>query len=441
MRPLYFLLRITLPYALAVFFRKRKTLNAQQKFNAQTIFVCNHPSAFFDPLVAANYQFPIVYFMTRGDIFKSWLHPITWASHMVPIYRTEQDGQDAREKNKDVFVKVRKVLRRKKSLILFAEGYTDNVFIRSLKTIKKGPARIGFGTMDSSNWELDINVQAIGLNYTHPKHFRSDVVIKMGELIPLKDYKSEYLENPNKAITDLTRRITESMQKQITYIEDKTLADFVEHLLILSRKGMNNFHFNPSDTMEDRFRYSQHVADTVNAAYDETEPKWKKLKMDSDAYFRIEKQEKINENWVYKTAINQPPNTLNTWFLFILGLPITILGLIHQFIPYIIVKRFVESSFKRDVFWSGVKITVGAALSLLYNLPAIFLFHHYVYESYLLAIAYFLIVPTYSGLFAYMQIKKMKDLIAYQRADKDKIKTLTKQRADLLKQMDTLGLC
>ena len=94
MRPLYLLLRILLPYVMTIFYRRSRTLNAQKTFNAQTIFVSNHPSAFIDPLVAGNFQMPVLYFVTRGDIFKAWLHPVTWASHMVPIFRQAEDGAD-----------------------------------------------------------------------------------------------------------------------------------------------------------------------------------------------------------------------------------------------------------------------------------------------------------------------------------------------------------
>jgi hypothetical protein len=122
MRPLYLLLRFLLPHFFGLFYRKSRTLNAQKKFNAQTIFVSNHPSAFIDPLVAGNFQIPVIYFVTRGDIFKFWLRPITWASHMVPIFRMAEDGADSHLKNKESFRYLRKVLLRKKSLILFGEG-------------------------------------------------------------------------------------------------------------------------------------------------------------------------------------------------------------------------------------------------------------------------------------------------------------------------------
>jgi glycerol-3-phosphate O-acyltransferase/dihydroxyacetone phosphate acyltransferase len=432
MRPLYLLLRILLPYVMVIFYRKTRSINTQKRFNAQTIFVCNHPSAFIDPLVAGNYQMPVLYFVTRGDIFKWWLKPITWATHMVPIFRKAEDGADSMEKNKDSFRYLRKVLKRKKSLILFGEGYTDNTFIRSLKVIKKGPARIGFDTMVECDWSEDIKVQAIGLNYSHPKHFRSDVVVSFGELISLKDYKEIYEKSPSKAITKLTRAVQASMQEQITYVDQKDLAPFVENIMILTRKGMNHFHHDATIPLLERHAYSKDLATKINEKYEEDAPYWKNLKTTVTAYFEKLKTAKINENWVNRYADSSSKKVMSTILVFLLLMPMTLIGLVHQFIPYMVIKKFVEVRFKRDVFWSGVKLLVGATLSTIYNFAFIFLFCAYVYQNFWLAVAYFLLVPALTGITAYVQINKLTDALAYKKADEKQLTELVAERKEIL---------
>lgn len=439
MRPIYLLLRILLPYVMYIFYRRSKTLNSQKKFNAQTIFVCNHPSAFIDPLVAGNFQKPVLYFVTRGDIFKSWLQPVTWASHMVPIFRAAEDGADSHEKNKDSFRYLRKVLMRKKSLILFGEGYTDDVFIRSLKIIKKGPARIGFDTMEECNWDTDIKVQTISLNYSHPKYFRSDVLLAFGDIIHLKDYHAIYNQNPNTAITQLTRDIQTSMQKELTYVEDKSLAPFVENILILTRKGMNHFHHNADIPLADRYRYSQRIANEINESF-QANSDLQALKPKTETYFKKLKTKKIDENWVNRYASKKSLKWSKEKTLFWLGSPILLLGLIHQYIPHLVIKRFVEKTFRRDVFWSGVKLLLGAAFSTLYNLPFLFLFYAFVYPSYWLAFLYYLIVPVFSGLFTYIQVKKIQDLQKFAKANEKDLKELAEERAGLLADVHALKL-
>ncbi len=439
MRPIYLILRFLLPYVMVIFYRRTKSLNSQKRFNASTIFVCNHPSAFIDPLVAGNFQLPVLYFVTRGDIFKKWLAPVTWSSHMVPIFRKAEDGADSHEKNEDSFRYLRKVLMRKKSLILFGEGYTDDTFIRSLKVIKKGPARIGFDTMVECNWEAPIKVQTIGLNYTHPKQFRSDILLSFGECIELKTYKELYNQNPNVAITKLTREIQQSLQAQITYVEKKELAPFVENIQILTRKGMNHFHHEDSISLEKRYRYSQELADRINTEYEENAA-LESLKIDLETYFKALKSKKIEENWVYRYSKNKSKNWLKENLLFWLSSPILILGLLHNYIPHLIVKRFVEKTFRRDVFWSGVKLLLGAALATLFNLPFIFLFHAFIFPSYLLAIAYFLTIPAISGIITYKQVNQYKDLSRFSKANETDLINFSKQRAALLETIKALKL-
>ncbi len=427
---------------MGVFYRKARTLNAQKKFNAQTIFVSNHPSAFIDPLVVGNFQMPVIYFVTRGDIFTKWLQPVTWAAQMVPIFRTAEDGADSHEKNKDSFAYLKKVLLRKKSLVLFGEGYTDDVFIRSLKPIKKGPARIAFDAMSSSNWELDIKVQAAGINYEHPKYFRGNVVVSYGDCINLKDYKDLYEESSSRAITQLTRDVQKSLQEQITYVEKKNLAPFVEQIMILTRKGMNFFHSDKHIPLAKRYYYSKNLAQIVNKEFAEETPskKWIDLKQSIESYFEQGAKMNIDENWVASFNKTKNKALFPRVLKLIVGIPIIFLGLIHMFIPYFVIKKFVENTFKRDVFWSGVKMLLISFLAALINIPFIFIIPDYFEISYWFGAAYYLIIPALSGTIAYHYFKLLNDTIRIKNASKQDLIDLSQERNELLSTIKSLGL-
>lgn len=350
---------------------------------------------------------------------------------MVPIYRAEQDGEGTYQKNKDVFRSVQRVLKRKYSLIMFGEGYTDDVFIRSLKPVKKGPARIGFNTMEASNWELDIKVQPIGINYSDPNVVGSDVLLSCGEIIHLKDYKELYEENPAKAILQLTKEIEKGMQANITYIKDKKLADFLEHLLMLSRKGMNVWCYDKKLSLESRFKYSKALANRINAEFKEDD-QWANLKEKTQQYFEKLRKNDIHENEVYRYSTSQKkPNIARTLF-FTLCWPIMLVGVIHNIIPYLFVKKFVEKKFRRRVFWSGVKTVMGMIVMGLFHLPLIFLFYHYVYPSYWLGFAYYWAVPVITGTIAYEYIRLFKASMKFKKQPDQKLAELAKEREELL---------
>jgi 1-acyl-sn-glycerol-3-phosphate acyltransferase len=94
-----------------------------------------------DPLVVASLRLPIVFFMTRSDVFTPISRPLLWASHMLPIYR-QHDGEDTKAKNEEVFQKCSRILSFGRNLLIFGEGFTDDTFVRRLKPVKKGAVRI-----------------------------------------------------------------------------------------------------------------------------------------------------------------------------------------------------------------------------------------------------------------------------------------------------------
>jgi len=97
MRFLYFVFNIFLGYSLRLYFRKIRLVNATKNRFSSTIFVSNHPSAFMDPLIVSVLRKPIIFFMTRSDVFTKWTKPFLGSAHMIPIYR-QHDGGNATEK-------------------------------------------------------------------------------------------------------------------------------------------------------------------------------------------------------------------------------------------------------------------------------------------------------------------------------------------------------
>jgi len=141
MRILYFILWITLRYSLRVFYPRLKVIGSPVSLFRRTIYVGNHPASFMDPISVAALRFPSVFFMTRADIFTPVTKPILWACQMLPIHR-QHDGGDTREKNSKSFNQAARVLKYKRSLLIFGEGFTDDVFIRRLKPVKREPLKL-----------------------------------------------------------------------------------------------------------------------------------------------------------------------------------------------------------------------------------------------------------------------------------------------------------
>ncbi|MDP4683485.1 MAG: 1-acyl-sn-glycerol-3-phosphate acyltransferase [Crocinitomicaceae bacterium] len=439
MRLIYFILYFSLPYALRIFYRQVRTVNAPKEFLGGTIYVSNHPASFMDPLVIAALRNPIVFFMTRSDVFTPISRPLLWASHMLPIYR-QHDGVDTKDKNMETFDKCKAVLKGGRNLLIFGEGFTDDTPIRRLKPVKKGAARIGFTTLESLNWSKKIYMAAVGNNYTEPNLMRSDVLISTSDKICLNDYKELYLSNPNKAISDVTKLIEKLMKDQITHVEDVNLTTFHEQIMMISRKGMNARSYDPSISLKSRWEFSRKLALWLNDQETLNEG-LVALKNELDAYFKLIKKFKIADHYIYekseKNSVHRSVDLLKIILLF----PLALLGFLHCGLIYFGVKRFVEKSFKRKVFWGSTKLILGVVLFGILNIPSIFLFEAYIYPSYLLGLVYYAFIGIY-GFAAYqwvMSIKRFKEKGVINKADLSKFiskrKDLENKVSELLKEI------
>lgn len=427
MRPLYLLLKFSLAYSLRLFYRQKTVINKHSKRYDSTIYVSNHPNSFMDPMLIGAVNRPVVHFMTRSDVFKWWLKPILWAAHMLPIYR-QHDGEDTKAKNSDSFKDVNNHLRKGNNILIFGEGFTDDIPIRSLKPVKKGAIRMGFQALESLDWSVKIHVSALGVSYSDRNTIGSEFVVVNGDKICLNDYKEAYLQSKAKVVNELTKRIEREMQECIIYVRDKHWFSLHENIMRITRKGFNNESHDENVPLETRFRYAQNLATWVNS-HDVEDEALNALKKDLDGYFALIKRMKIEDSYVYSASKKEKLNTAADLAWLILFSPLALFGAINGFIPYIAAKKLTEKIMRRKVFWGSVKMMLGKLFGSLFVIPiacilASYLFPYYwpAYSSVLFVIVYFLIVPEFWRLsYEYGRIfKRWQTKRVVQKADLSK---------------------
>jgi hypothetical protein len=437
MRPLYFIFWLALGFSLRLFFRRVVQVRPGKSRFGRTIFVSNHPSAFLDPLVVARLRKPVLYFMTRSDVFNRFTRPIFWLAHMLPIYR-QQDGGDSQEKNKKVFQKATQALARNRNLLIFGEGITDDVFERRLKPIKKGAIRIGFTALDDLNWSVPIKVQGLGINYSNPGVFRSEILIAASDPIVLNDYKEAYLDNPSKVITELNRELELRMQAQITHVKSDEHIMLHEQIMMLTRKGLNVFCYDPALSLEKRWKYSQNLAEQINTPHIAEQIEKSGLITALNQYFAELKSRKLSEAELYWFTLSSHWR-LRTFFVLLMQLPFFLAGIVHVAAPYFFVKKFVERKFKRPVFWSSTKMAVLLVLMPLWNLILFWFAAHFLnLEWWLWILLFFGVYPITLGFYLFRRNATL--LIKSFRFNAQSLEKVVEMRNTLLKQMETFKL-
>ncbi|MFM1946104.1 MAG: hypothetical protein RL207_387 [Bacteroidota bacterium] len=434
MRLLYFVFNIFLGYSLRMFFRKIRLVNATKSRFSSTIFVSNHPSAFMDPLVVSVLRKPIVFFMTRSDVFTKFSKPFLRSAHMIPIYR-QHDGGNSTEKNIESFRKATEVLSGNRSLLIFGEGMTDDVFERRMKPLKKGALRIGFTALEGTNWKKEIRLVAVGCNYTNPNVMRSDLLIAESNPIILNDYKDQYLENPTKTINELNRMLESALISVITHIKSENDFAFHEQVMMLTRKGMNPTCFDDHYSLQQRWSYSKDLAHFLNQYEGNLPSEIEGLKSELSLYFQRLASNGLTEKELYD---NHERHALMLFLKVVLLSPFAFLGMIHAFIPYYFVKRFVEKTFKRQVFWNSTKMVITMLAMQLLNLPLLFILPELLGVEFWIAFVYYLSIGLL-GLAWYQSRKMIQHLIAAKDSSKSRIVTeMWSERQALLQRIQEL---
>jgi len=428
MRFLYVIVKIFAQYAIRIYFPRILKINAPKKIYGRTIYVSNHPASFMDPVLLGTLQRPSVFFMTRSDIFTPMLKPILWLAQMLPIYR-QLDGDGAVGKNAEVFKATSNVLKGGRNLLIFGEGFTDDVFIRRLKPMKKGAARIGFIALEAMNWKKKVYVSMIGINYGQPNYLGGDVVIANSERFCLNEYHEVYKVNPNKAITEVTRRIESMLKPLITHVENKEWADFHEQVMQIRRNGLHPENTDLSIPLKQRYENSKQLAAWINQQDLENE-ELLALKNQADTYFRLQKRLGLSEKYVFEKASTGSLSIARELLFLFTAFPIALLGAVHLVIPCLLVKKFTEKTFKRRVFWSSVKMMLGMLVMALFTWPIVAILNLYFIHNAWLSLVYFFTIPLF-GLVAYNWKRVFVDVQTKRKLNKMDLKDFIQKRKEL----------
>jgi 1-acyl-sn-glycerol-3-phosphate acyltransferase len=432
MRFLYLCVKLTFQIPFRVFFKRIARLNITKAQHSRTIYIANHASSFMDPVMLGTLTNPVIYYMVRADVFKPFLLKIFHSLHMMPIYR-EQDGGDTKAKNDEVFLKCNDLLKKGRNILVFAEGFTDDVFVRRLKPLKKGAARIAFGALDSMDWSEKMYIQTVGINYTDPGRMRSEILFEAGEIICLNDYHEEYIANAPRVITLITKLIDKNLKAVITHVEDESLTATHEHVMEISRNGMNYLNHDHTISLKNRKKYSQDLATYFNS--NAKESTFIEFTERVKLYFSLLKDRGVTEEVIFNKATNSTSIVADILMLVLIS-PFVLLGFLHSFVPYRIAKGFVEKTFGRKVFWSSAKLGIGNILFGIWNLPLVITAGCYFDINGFIVFGYILLMIPFSFVLWHSVTSRLDRISAKLKAKDDALSDLVKQREGLLQEIN-----
>ena len=187
------------------------------------IFAINHQNALLDPLVIHSTAFRNPYFLTRGDIFKNkYVGQFLRGIKMLPIYRI-RDGFDSIKMNEAIFETTKDILSQQGVVGIFPEGSHSLKY--SIRSLKKGIARMAFGAEESADFNLNLKIVPVGIYYESHHSTKGRTFVSYGEPIQVADFKEAYTENQNKGIDELISKVRESIKPLTLNFDDKSNYD------------------------------------------------------------------------------------------------------------------------------------------------------------------------------------------------------------------------
>ncbi len=313
------------------------------------MLACNHPNSFLDAIVVALILKRRIHFLVRSDVFrKPAARFILSRLNMIPIYRL-QEGTENLDKNQETFARCYDLLRRGEIILIFSEG--NCVVEKRLRALKKGTARIYFG---ASDWVSNLAVVPVGINYTAPYQFRSELMVSFGKAIESHDLQPVWKSEPAKAVRIFNERLTEAMRNELLIIPHKDWDLGAEVMLNIHRLPYRFSYFSARFNSGKRLRDEQ---DFLSVFQEEA------LALD-----QLEQAELLEKAW-QKTGIplgfhpRRVPNW-NTAFLCAWFFPAILCALIH--LPVLpLANKAVDKTRKARQFKASVMFGSGALLSYL----------------------------------------------------------------------------
>lgn len=193
------------------------------------IFVSNHPNGLIDPIVLMLGLSRPVSFLAKSTLFGNpFGRTFMEAFQALPVYRPQDagkpggpQGSDVKTRNEETFARGGVLLQQGGAIALFPEGTTHSG--TRLLQMRTGAARMALGAEQATGWRLGLQIVPIGLWYQSKIHFRSSVLLVVGQPFGLADEAAAYAADEQQTVRNVTRRIEAGLAQVVLQAENAEL--------------------------------------------------------------------------------------------------------------------------------------------------------------------------------------------------------------------------
>lgn len=374
------------------------------------MILANHPSTFMDPIVITTILKRNVYYLAKGELFKSrfaaWILP---KLNMIPVYR-KQDDPNQMEKNKDTFIKCFEHLEKGGAILMFPEG--TSITERKLRPIKTGAARIALGAEEKNQFKLGVKIITVGLNYENPHRFNRTLFINIENPIDVLTYKEEYLQDSFKACAKLTEQIRQQLESLIISIQDQQVNDLEEAIEQLYKSKLTKELGIDNKDNEASFLLSKNITKTVSYFVEQKPVFAQEMHLRIKNYFNNLNRIGLSDKDLDRDNKSQSVKTsfIQSVFTMLMGFPFYLFGLINNYIAFELPGIIAEKTIKQLEYRGPVAMVTGTFTFLIcYTLQTLFIWNWS--KNFTITVLYAISLPV-CGLFCYWYYHEMKRIRA-----------------------------
>jgi 1-acyl-sn-glycerol-3-phosphate acyltransferase len=324
-----------------------------------------------DPLVIATISDRPLHILGKGVLFQNkflkWLLP---KCNIIPIFRSHETPSET-GKNKDIFLQCYKHFANGGALLAFPEGIS--LTERKIKKIQSGTARICLGAEAENNYALDIKIVTIGLNFSDPHKFQSDLFVNIDKPINVSEYYEAYQKDTFKGAHALTDEIRKRLETQVVAIQDADVDKLVSNIeLIFKSQILQDLGHSPK-VMQHDFDTTKAISDSVHYFLEKDPERVEGIKAKIDSYLNHLEQFSLNDNLIKGVERSRPLfDTLKSLALLVIGFPVFVYGFINNFLPFRIPFWVARATAQRPEFHGAIAYSMGTFTFLLFYTLQIF---------------------------------------------------------------------
>lgn len=301
------------------------------------LFLPNHQNSFMDAfLVVTNVKF-FTYFLTRAQAFNPPL--LGWyirSLNMLPVYRV-RDGLSSVTKNNAIFEECIRYLKRNDAILVFPEA--NHNLKRRIRPLSKGFTRIAFDAEVQENWNMDLHVIPVGVNYSEHRSTRNKIWVEFGDPIHMKDFKKVYEKDEREAANSLKDRVSEEMKKltmHVTNLDHYPLCKIIIEDLEKDEIGLINPKIANEKVKKIEENLTPEIVEVAASVSDFAE----------------------RNKFDIKTIVGRQRSN----FIMMLLSPLYLFSWLNNLIPYQAVRKIIGTVIKDHAFDASIKFLCGLIL-------------------------------------------------------------------------------